>query len=177
MTPEWREELARAEAERFRAETKLDNALRHLAEVQADQIERDRRFRDALPEAMVNMDERLTKLRESAEAAQKAAQKLQAKVAKVEETMSWLELLGNLEALEAALEQRPLETSNVAHYARMELAERMAQAGVGRLPVVAPDDPDQVIGMVTRSDLLKARARCAEEEGRRERFLGFRLAS
>ena len=99
-----------------------------ISQRMADQIERDRRFRDALPEAMVNMDERLTKLRESAEAAQKAAQKLQAKVAKVEETMSWLELLGNLEALEAALEQRPLETSNVAHYARMELAERMAQA-------------------------------------------------
>jgi hypothetical protein len=35
-----------------------------------------------------------------------------------------------------------------------------------------PDDPRRVIGIVTRSDLLKPRARLAEEEMRRERFLG-----
>jgi CBS domain-containing protein len=51
-------------------------------------------------------------------------------------------------------------------------AERMAQAGVGRLPVVSPDDPRKLVGMVTRSDLLKPRARHVEEEARRERFLG-----
>ncbi len=50
-------------------------------------------------------------------------------------------------------------------------AERMAQAGVGRLPVVSPDDPRKVVGIVTRSDLLKARARLLEEESRRESFL------
>jgi H+/Cl- antiporter ClcA len=50
-------------------------------------------------------------------------------------------------------------------------AERMAQAGVGRLPVVSPEDPRKVIGMVTRSDLLKPRARTVEEELKRERFL------
>jgi H+/Cl- antiporter ClcA len=50
-------------------------------------------------------------------------------------------------------------------------AERMAQVGVGRLPVVSPDDPRKVIGMVTRSDLLKPRARDVEEEVKRERFL------
>jgi H+/Cl- antiporter ClcA len=50
-------------------------------------------------------------------------------------------------------------------------AERMAQASVGRLPVVSPDNPNRVIGMLTRSDLLKARARQVEEEARRERFL------
>src|SRR5262249_50971234 len=38
-------------------------------------------------------------------------------------------------------------------------AERMAEYGVGRLPVVSPDDVHQVIGIVTRSDLLKGRAR------------------
>ncbi len=53
-------------------------------------------------------------------------------------------------------------------------AERMAQFGVGRLPVVDPANPRQMIGMVTRSDLLKPRARTVEEEGRRERFLGRR---
>jgi H+/Cl- antiporter ClcA/CBS domain-containing protein len=50
-------------------------------------------------------------------------------------------------------------------------AERMAHSGVGRLPVVSPDDPSKVIGIVTRSDLLKARARMLEEESRRESFL------
>jgi CBS domain-containing protein len=51
-------------------------------------------------------------------------------------------------------------------------AERMAQHGVGRLPVVAQDDPRKMLGIVTRSDLLKPRARTVEEEERRERFLG-----
>ena len=50
-------------------------------------------------------------------------------------------------------------------------AERMAEFGVGRLPVVSPEDPKRVIGMVTRSDLLKPRARSVEEEAHRERFI------
>ena len=50
-------------------------------------------------------------------------------------------------------------------------AERMARSGVGRLPVVAADDPRKVIGIVTRSDLLKPRARTVEEEEIRQRFL------
>ncbi len=50
-------------------------------------------------------------------------------------------------------------------------AERMAQQGVGRLPIVSPDDPRKVVGIVTRSDLLKARARILEEEAKRERFI------
>jgi CBS domain-containing protein len=51
-------------------------------------------------------------------------------------------------------------------------AERMAAAGVGRLPVVDPDHPRRVVGMLTRSDLLKPRAQMLEEEGLRERFFG-----
>jgi CIC family chloride channel protein len=50
-------------------------------------------------------------------------------------------------------------------------AERMAENGVGRLPVVSPDDPRKVIGIVTRSDLLKPRAKTVEEEMRRERLI------
>jgi CBS-domain-containing membrane protein len=50
-------------------------------------------------------------------------------------------------------------------------AERMAENGVGRLPVVSPDGSGKVVGIVTRSDLLKARARVVEEEVRRERLL------
>jgi H+/Cl- antiporter ClcA len=51
-------------------------------------------------------------------------------------------------------------------------AERMAEGGVGRLIVVAEDDPQKIIGVVTRSDLLKPRAREVEEEIKRERFIG-----
>jgi chloride channel protein, CIC family len=51
-------------------------------------------------------------------------------------------------------------------------AERMAQTGVGRLLVVRPQQPNRVIGVVTRSDLLKSRAHHTEEESVRERFLG-----
>lgn len=50
-------------------------------------------------------------------------------------------------------------------------AERMAENSVGRLPVVAPDNPAKVIGMVTRSDLLKPRAKLVDEELRRERLI------
>jgi chloride channel protein, CIC family len=53
-----------------------------------------------------------------------------------------------------------------------DAAERMLAAGVGRLPVVLPDVPDRVVGMLSRSDVFKALARRAEEEHRRERLLG-----
>ncbi len=51
-------------------------------------------------------------------------------------------------------------------------AERMAAHGVGRLVVVATGEPDKVLGIVTRSDLLKPRFRHTEEETRRERVFG-----
>ncbi len=51
-------------------------------------------------------------------------------------------------------------------------AEKMAEAGVGRLIVVADDNPQKMIGILTRSDLLKPRAREVEEEIKRERFIG-----
>jgi CBS-domain-containing membrane protein len=53
-------------------------------------------------------------------------------------------------------------------------AERMALGGVGRLVVVADDDPTKLVGFLTRSDLLSARAHLLEEEHRRERFIGKR---
>jgi CBS domain-containing protein len=55
-----------------------------------------------------------------------------------------------------------------------EAAERMASAGVKRLPVVAPDDPGRLVGIVVIGDLLKARQRLVEEEAKRERFFGHR---
>jgi H+/Cl- antiporter ClcA len=48
--------------------------------------------------------------------------------------------------------------------------ERMVQTGVGRLVIVEPDEPARILGIVTRSDLLKSRARLADEEDHRERF-------
>ncbi len=59
----------------------------------------------------------------------------------------------------------PWETCRMA-------AERMAATGVGRLVVVSPDDPTKVAGIISRSDLLKPRARSVEEERQRERFFG-----
>jgi H+/Cl- antiporter ClcA/CBS domain-containing protein len=56
-------------------------------------------------------------------------------------------------------------------------AERMASHNVGRLPVLADDGTRQVVGMITRSDLLKSRARLAAEENFRERFLGIGASS
>jgi chloride channel protein, CIC family len=56
-------------------------------------------------------------------------------------------------------------------------AERLAQSGVGRLVVVADDNPRRVVGIVTRSDLLKPRARHVEEEGTRARFIDLGMAS
>jgi CBS domain-containing protein len=55
-----------------------------------------------------------------------------------------------------------------------EAAERMASAGVKRLPVVSPDDPGRLVGIVVIGDLLKARQRIVEEEAKRERFFGQR---
>jgi chloride channel protein, CIC family len=56
-------------------------------------------------------------------------------------------------------------------------AERMAGAGIKRLPVVAPDDPGRVLGIVSLGDLLQARQRQLDEESRRERFYGPRQAA
>lgn len=56
----------------------------------------------------------------------------------------------------------PWETCRVA-------VEHMAREGVGSLIVVSPDNPKTVVGIVTRGDLLKARARALQDELVRER--------
>jgi CBS domain-containing protein len=50
-------------------------------------------------------------------------------------------------------------------------AERMAEEGVGRLPVVARGTRGPVIGILTRSDLLKARERALAAETHREGWI------
>ena len=52
---------------------------------------------------------------------------------------------------------------------------RMAETGFTRFPVVARDDPQHLLGMISLSDLLKARSRNLEEERQRERILRLRL--
>ncbi len=71
------------------------------------------------------------------------------------------------------LEREPVTAS--AEESCRSAAERMAQASVGRLVVVAEDDPKRLVGIVTRSDLLKPRATRADEEERRERFFDLRF--
>ncbi len=54
------------------------------------------------------------------------------------------------------------------------VAERMAETGVGRVVVVADDSPRKVVGIVTRSDLLKPRGQTVEQESKREKFIRLR---
>lgn len=51
-----------------------------------------------------------------------------------------------------------------------EAAERMATLGVGRLPVMSRENPKKLIGILTRSDLLKPRLLHFEEEQTAQRY-------
>jgi CBS domain-containing protein len=52
---------------------------------------------------------------------------------------------------------------------------RMAETGLTRLPVVEREDPQKLVGMISLTDLLRARTRDLEEERRRERVLRLRF--
>jgi CBS domain-containing protein len=52
---------------------------------------------------------------------------------------------------------------------------RMAETGLTRMPVVVREDPRQLVGLLTLTDLLKARTHTLEAEQRRERVLPLRL--
>src|SRR3546814_19061602 len=51
------------------------------------------------------------------------------------------------------------------------VASRMAALGLQRLPVVESEQSQKLLGVVSRSDLLKPARQLHEEESRRERFL------
>ena len=55
------------------------------------------------------------------------------------------------------------------------VADRMAETGRTDLPVVDRSDPRKLLGRITLRDMLKARVRHLEEEGRRERVLPLNL--
>ena len=52
---------------------------------------------------------------------------------------------------------------------------RMAETGLTRMPVVDRENPRKLVGMISLTDLLRARTRNLEEERRRERVLRLRL--
>jgi CIC family chloride channel protein len=52
---------------------------------------------------------------------------------------------------------------------------RMAETNLTCFPVVERDQPQKVLGLVSLTDLLKARARNLQEERRRERVLRLRM--
>jgi len=54
-------------------------------------------------------------------------------------------------------------------------ADKMAQNEVGRILVVSSQNPKNLAGIVTRSDLLKARHHHLKEEGHRERIMNPRM--
>lgn len=80
---------------------------------------------------------------------------------------------GQISATELA---RPRESLVVAYPTETlrSAADRMAEHSLGALPVVDPDEPDQLLGVLTEFDLLKARQRELEEERHRERILWLR---
>jgi predicted transcriptional regulator len=49
-----------------------------------------------------------------------------------------------------------------------DAADQMARENVGRLPVVARGQPDQVIGIISRTDIIAAHARRLDGERLRE---------
>ena len=51
-------------------------------------------------------------------------------------------------------------------------AARMARHHIGRLPVVSSEHPNKLLGILTRSDLLKLNLRHFEEEEVHEKFIG-----
>jgi CBS domain-containing protein len=53
------------------------------------------------------------------------------------------------------------------------VASRMAAFGLERMPVVEAAGSLKLVGIVTRSDLLKVTGELYDEESRRERFFGF----
>jgi CBS domain-containing protein len=53
--------------------------------------------------------------------------------------------------------------------------ERMVETGLTRFPVVSREDPHRLSGIVSLSDLLRARRRTLAEERTRERVLRLRF--
>jgi CBS domain-containing protein len=55
------------------------------------------------------------------------------------------------------------------------VVHRMAESGFTRLPVLDPQADQQLVGMISLNDLLRARTRNLEDERARERVLRIRM--
>ena len=60
-------------------------------------------------------------------------------------------------------------TADIGETLRM-IASRMAALDIERLPVIDSPDTRRLVGIVSRSDLVKPRRAAYEEESQRERF-------
>ncbi|MGZ3743111.1 MAG: chloride channel protein [Pseudobdellovibrionaceae bacterium] len=60
------------------------------------------------------------------------------------------------------------------HQSCREAAEKMASLGIGRLPVISAEPTGMLIGIITRSDLLKPHLHQYELEQKRERIIKFK---
>ncbi len=70
---------------------------------------------------------------------------------------------------------RPPKTLIYADHTLREVANAFAVNGITRAPVVDPDDPGHLVGMVSLAQLLHARRTDHHEEHHRERHLSLRI--
>jgi CBS domain-containing protein len=92
------------------------------------------------------------------------------------ELLSRVEAEGLGSAVATLFKDRPPEFALPAETCRA-VASRMAAFGLERLPVVESTESAKVVGIVTRSDLLKATGHLYDEELRRERFFAWQTSS
>jgi H+/Cl- antiporter ClcA len=88
-----------------------------------------------------------------------------------------LEVLSVREAMRDDVDGLTAQDGQVA-YADEPLravVHRMAESGLTRFPVVEREDSRKLVGAISLSDLLRARTRLAEEEGRREQVLRVKM--
>jgi H+/Cl- antiporter ClcA/CBS domain-containing protein len=90
-------------------------------------------------------------------------------------TASDLEKIGKLENIKNLKVKDLLQKNPITIFPEQtcrDAADKMAEQEVGRLLVVDHDNPDRLIGIITRSDLLKARRIYFVEESHKEKTLG-----
>ncbi len=86
-------------------------------------------------------------------------------------------VLGDGSALQKPVQELCLPNPVVAYAGEplRVVVNRMAETGLTRFPVVEREDDRKLVGMISLSDLLRARTRVLEEERRRERVLRLHL--
>ena len=93
--------------------------------------------------------------------------------------LPWSTVLSEKVWPEATIADTMLRTYAVAYPDEIlrAVADRMATLGVGVLPVVDPDEPRRLHGLITQFDILNARQKLLEEERHAERVLTLRRVS